>query len=431
MSTWELLAELPVEIEGYELEGHEVACLSEFVRKTTVIRLRGAGEDGVGEDVTYAVEDQEALQRAGANLPLAGSFTLATFAEHLRALDLFPQPTERGGVSAVPQLGVRLRRARPRAAPGRHDAARGTGARACSRCASSPRCAWASRPSLEPVHAAPGDRTGLRFKLDPTPSWDEQLIAGLVALGAVDSVDLKGQYEGTIVDNPADPELYRRVVEAFPRRLDRGPEADARDRSRSCARTARASPGTRRSTPSRTSRRCRSAAHDQHQALAPWRPAIAAGRLRLLRGATTSAATAVGSRSWASAAARSSISPRCFIPMRLTMSRRGLQPARAVPRTCPPARSTRRRRCWAFAGAELRRARRARHHARLQACYRFRRMTARTQLPSRRSVCEAYRLRSVPLPRRDWSCYDERRRPPSDRGSSPRRPLRAAVRMSC
>jgi hypothetical protein len=32
----------------------------------------------------------------------------------------------------------------------------------------------------------------------------------------VDSVDLKGQYEGTIVDNPADPALYQRIVDAFP-----------------------------------------------------------------------------------------------------------------------------------------------------------------------------------------------------------------------
>jgi len=37
-----------------------------------------------------------------------------------------------------------------------------------------------------------------------------------VATGAVDSVDFKGFYSGSIVDQPADPILYRRVVEAFP-----------------------------------------------------------------------------------------------------------------------------------------------------------------------------------------------------------------------
>jgi hypothetical protein len=56
----------------------------------------------------------------------------------------------------------------------------------------------------------------LHFKLDPTSSWDEALIAELQATGSVDSVDFKGLYTGTIVDQPADPVLYKRVVEAFP-----------------------------------------------------------------------------------------------------------------------------------------------------------------------------------------------------------------------
>jgi hypothetical protein len=56
----------------------------------------------------------------------------------------------------------------------------------------------------------------LRFKLDPTSSWDERLIAELAATGAIDSVDFKGYYSGSIVDQPPDPVLYRRVTEAFP-----------------------------------------------------------------------------------------------------------------------------------------------------------------------------------------------------------------------
>jgi hypothetical protein len=71
-------------------------------------------------------------------------------------------------------------------------------------------------PSLDPLKRRLEIAPTLRFKLDPTPSWDASLIAELVALDAVDSVDLKGQYEGTIVDNPADPALYKRVVDAFP-----------------------------------------------------------------------------------------------------------------------------------------------------------------------------------------------------------------------
>src|SRR5258705_361794 len=59
-------------------------------------------------------------------------------------------------------------------------------------------------------------RPDLRFKLDPTPEWTDDFIDQLAARKIVDVTDLKGQYSGTPVDNPADPELYRRVAEAFP-----------------------------------------------------------------------------------------------------------------------------------------------------------------------------------------------------------------------
>ena len=70
--------------------------------------------------------------------------------------------------------------------------------------------------SMAPLRARLDPYPTLRFKLDPTPSWTDELIAELAATGAVDSVDLKGLYEGSVVDNPADPDLYRRVAEGFP-----------------------------------------------------------------------------------------------------------------------------------------------------------------------------------------------------------------------
>ena len=215
MSTWDLIAGLPLQIDGYELEPLEVDLSSEFIRKTTVIHLHGAGEEGVGEDVTYAPEDQEALQRAGAALPLSGQFTIATFADRVRSLELFPRPTERPEFrlyrnwafdSAALDLALRQAEVSLHEALGREPRP--------LRFVASLRLG--EPPSLAPLTRRLRIAPGLRFKLDPTPSWDEALIAELVALGAVDSVDLKGQYEGTIVDNPADPELYRRVVKAFP-----------------------------------------------------------------------------------------------------------------------------------------------------------------------------------------------------------------------
>jgi L-alanine-DL-glutamate epimerase-like enolase superfamily enzyme len=215
MSTWELLAELPVEIDSYELELLETSFSPEFVRKTTVIQLHGAGETGVGEDVTYAGEAHDALQRAGATLPLAGRYTLAAFAEHLRTLELFPEPVERPEFQAYrawafdsAALDLALRQSGlPLHAP--LDRAPGPVRFVASLRLGEP-------PSLDPLRRRLAIAPGLQFKLDPTPSWDDALVAELAELGAVESVDLKGQYEGTIVDNPADPGLYRRVVEAFP-----------------------------------------------------------------------------------------------------------------------------------------------------------------------------------------------------------------------
>src|SRR4051795_9709629 len=99
VSTWDQLASLPLEIEGYELEGRELAFSEEFVRYTTLITLRGGGEEGVGEDVVYDGLDHAAFQAAGAVLPLAGPWTLGSFAERLSELDTFPDPPVRGDTS--------------------------------------------------------------------------------------------------------------------------------------------------------------------------------------------------------------------------------------------------------------------------------------------------------------------------------------------
>jgi L-alanine-DL-glutamate epimerase-like enolase superfamily enzyme len=215
LSTWELLAELPVEIEDYELEPLRAEVSSEFERKSTIIHLRGGGELGLGEDVTYDAVDHDILQAAGPTLPLAGRFTLASFGERLAGLSLFAEPPQRevsaryrtwAYESAALDLALRQAGTTLHAALGREPQA--------LRFVVSLRLG--EPPSVEPVAERLRLYPWLRFKLDPTSSWDEPLIAELRATGAVDSVDFKGLYTGTIVDQPADPVLYRRVVEAFP-----------------------------------------------------------------------------------------------------------------------------------------------------------------------------------------------------------------------
>jgi hypothetical protein len=94
MGTFDALAGLPLEIEGYELEGLELS-LPGFERLVTVIHIRGGGEEGLGEDVTYDALDHIALQEAGPTLDLTGHPTLGEFCEFMGGLDTFPAEPQR------------------------------------------------------------------------------------------------------------------------------------------------------------------------------------------------------------------------------------------------------------------------------------------------------------------------------------------------
>jgi len=214
VSTWELVADLPVQIERCTLQPLQADVSSAFQRKSTVIHLHGAGEEGIGEDVTYDGVDHEILQEHGPGLELAGSFTMASFGEHLAAHDLFPRPPQRevsaryrtwAYESAALDLALRQAGSALHEALGREPQP--------VRFVVSMRLG--EPPSVEPVRRRLELYPRLRFKLDPTSSWDERLIEELLATGAIDSVDFKGLYTGTVVDQPPDPVLYRRVVEAF------------------------------------------------------------------------------------------------------------------------------------------------------------------------------------------------------------------------
>ena len=216
MSTYERVADLPLTIEGYELEGLTRTVSSGFERVTTVIRLRGGGEEGLGEDVTYEADDQRAQQERGPVLPLAGEWTFASFSRHLGELDTFPAGApsfevrrnyRRWGFESA-ALDLALRQA------GRSLAdALGRELRPVTFVVSS---RMGDPPTLEPVTRRLARYPWLRFKLDGTPDWDDALIDGLIDSGAVDSIDFKGAYKGTPVDVDTDPAFYRRIAEAFP-----------------------------------------------------------------------------------------------------------------------------------------------------------------------------------------------------------------------
>jgi hypothetical protein len=215
MPTYDLVRDLPLELESYELEPLELVASEDFTRLTTVMHLRGGGHEGVGEDVTYAGEDHVALQAEGPTLPLAGTHTLDSFSQLLDRLSLFPSGPGMPAFldyrrwayeSAALDLALRQAGLSLAEAVGREP---------------EPVTFVVSMrlddpPTVEPVRRFLDRYPSLRFKLDPTSDWTAELVAELAATGAVDTLDLKGAYKGTPVDQAGDPELYRLVAEGFP-----------------------------------------------------------------------------------------------------------------------------------------------------------------------------------------------------------------------
>jgi hypothetical protein len=230
MATYELLRDLPLTIESYELEGLRQRFSPEFERRTTEIVLHGGGEQGRGEDVVYIGEDHERLEAAGPVHDLAGEHTIGAFSELLEGIDLFGYETNpesrdyRRWAFESAALDLALRQA-------------GRSLGDVLGRAPQP-LSYVVSMRLAPLGDGGPDRPdrllqmlerypGTRFKLDPTNSWTPELIATLVETGAVDSLDLKGRYKGTPVDVDTDPDLYRQVAEAFPDAWLEDPDLDS------------------------------------------------------------------------------------------------------------------------------------------------------------------------------------------------------------
>jgi L-alanine-DL-glutamate epimerase-like enolase superfamily enzyme len=218
VSLFDRIAELPLIVEEYALDRLERDVSSSFTRVSTVVKLYGAGTEGVGEDVVYDAVDHDILQEAGPVLPLAGDWTLGAFCDHVERLDAFPKPPQKEVSrryrhwtfeSAALDLALRQARKPLHEVLGREPRP--------VRFVVSLRLGSPDVPSsIEPLRRRLDAYPGLQFKLDPTPDWDAALVAEVAATGAVESVDFKGQYHGTVVDVPADPALYERVLRALP-----------------------------------------------------------------------------------------------------------------------------------------------------------------------------------------------------------------------
>src|SRR5680860_1185772 len=186
MATFDLLAGLPLEIEGYELQGLEYQAPG-FERLSTTIHLWGGGEDGLGEDVTYDALDHVALQDAGATLDLTGFANLEEFCELIGGIDTFPAEPQRevsrryrrwAFESAALDLALR------QAGTGIETALRREARPVTFVCSMRLAGGPGEPSSIETLRRKLDPYPGLRFKLDPTSDWDDELIAALVETGA-------------------------------------------------------------------------------------------------------------------------------------------------------------------------------------------------------------------------------------------------------
>ena len=221
MGHFENLAALPIEIDGYELEGRDRDFSPEFTRPATIVRLRGGGEEGLGEDVIYEVLDHIAMRDAGPVLDLAGPSTFGEFCELAGEIDLFPgSPPERDASrhyrrwafeSAALDLALR------QAGMPLHEAL-GIDPKPLRFVCSTRLTGFGDEggSDISPVTKRLDKYPGLEFKLDPENDWNEELIAELRGVATVRILDLKGLYRGTPVDVETDPELYAAVAAAFP-----------------------------------------------------------------------------------------------------------------------------------------------------------------------------------------------------------------------
>jgi len=220
--TYDRLARLPLVVDGCRRERLELEVSSEFRRVTTVVRLSGGGHEGIGEDVTYAPEAHDDPGRVAAE----GDWeTFDAYSEHVGSLQLFDGPPAfavyrnyRRWAYESAALDLALRQAGLSLADalGREPAPLTF---VVSLRLGEPPNVGLVRSWLE-LHPA------LRFKLDPTSSWDEAVVSELAATAAVDVADLKGAYRGTAVDQPADARLYRLVAEGFPQAWIEDPDLE-------------------------------------------------------------------------------------------------------------------------------------------------------------------------------------------------------------
>jgi hypothetical protein len=231
-SLYDRVADLPVVIEAATLQGRSVETSYGFTRPTTVVSLSGAGETGVGEDVTTDPADHDRFQREGIGADLTGRYTFDEFSGRITALDIVdseadwnePGRARRWALeSAALDLGLRQADTSLGAVLNRsYDPVRFVVS-----------LRLADPVSLAPVEGWRDVHPDLSFKLDVVPDWDDDFVAKLAGVDDVPVLDFKAQYGTPGEDDrvATDPALYQAVIDAFPAAVFEDPLLDDAYRS--------------------------------------------------------------------------------------------------------------------------------------------------------------------------------------------------------
>ncbi len=220
---YDAVADLELEIDRCDLTQSGSETSSGFTRATTVVSLHGENETGKGEDVTYDNDAHDVFETMAQELAFSGTYKLDEFSDYISEVDLFfgEEPAQsifhnyRRWAFESAALDLALKQADT------------TLAEQLNREYHPVRFVVSTRlgdpPTGERILDWLDRNPDLEFKLDPTSEWSDDLIARLADTNAVRVLDLKGQYHGTTVDQPADPELYTRVIDGFPDALIEDP----------------------------------------------------------------------------------------------------------------------------------------------------------------------------------------------------------------
>jgi L-alanine-DL-glutamate epimerase-like enolase superfamily enzyme len=212
---WTAVKDLPIAIESSSFETLRPSgpTGAEEDVSTTQLRLRGRGEEGVGEQVGLA-KTQEGLRAS--EHPLVGEWaTLAGFLAHLDTLDMWPEPPEyelernwRRWTFESAALDLALRQA---------------GTSLPEVLGRTPRpvtfvnsFGLGDPPAVDKVAERHARNPTVGFKLDVAPSWTQEIMDRIAAVPGVATIDFKGQYDLEVEDEAALLAMYERTVATFP-----------------------------------------------------------------------------------------------------------------------------------------------------------------------------------------------------------------------